>query len=246
MNYGPMHIEQTITIVEDNPRDREYLGELLSQLNLQFATSGEQGLQFAGAETEPFVISDIQMPVLNGIDFARSLWQQRPAARILFWSQYDDEMYVRSLAKIVPPDTLYGYILKSNPSEVIEKAISAVFVESQCWIDPKVRPVQARLRQSGDLISDIEYEALIDVAIGLTDKAIARRRYLTRRGVQNRLKCLYEKLGVDSLTTAADHSRSEDINPRMRAVNIALQRGLLNNFILQEEEKKLQKWISQA
>ena len=241
-----MKIAQTVVIVEDNPRDREYLAELLPDIPLQFATNGKEGLSLSLPDEEPFVISDIQMPELNGMEFARELWAQRPAARILFWSQYDDEMYVRSLAKIVPPESLYGYLLKSNPSELIQRAICAVFEESQCWIDPKVRPVQARLRQSSELISDIEFEALIDVALGLTDKAIARRRYLTRRGVQNRLKCLYEKLGVDNVIINPDQGRSEDINPRMRAVNIALQRGLLNSFILQEEESKLIEWLAQA
>ena len=68
------------------------------------------------------MVSDIQMPEMNGIEFARALWQRKPAARIVFWSQYKDEMYVRALVRIVPPETVYGYILKSNTRERIASA----------------------------------------------------------------------------------------------------------------------------
>jgi DNA-binding NarL/FixJ family response regulator len=47
------------------------------------------------------------------------------------------------------------------------------------------------------VVSPIDSENSVDIALGLTDKAIARRRYLSERGVQNRLRELYAKLGID-------------------------------------------------
>ena len=231
-----------IIIAEDNPRDREFLVEHLSGVRLQQAVDGEEALILAEQYTEPFVISDIQMPRMNGIDFARALWQKNPAARILFWTQYDDEMYVRALAKIIPPETVYGYVLKTNLFDTIEKAIKAVFTDCQCWIDPKVRPVQARMTASDGNITDAEFEALIDIALGLTDNAIARRHYLSRRGAQSRLKSLYQKLGADQ-HPAINDKLADTINLRSRTVAIALDRGLLNQEILREESRRLDKWL---
>ena len=54
---------------------------------------------------------------------------------------------------------------------------------------------QATDRQTG--LTDVEYEALVDIALGLTDQAIAHRRFLSRRGVTSRLHALYSKLGVE-------------------------------------------------
>ena len=82
---------------------------------------------------------------------------------------------------------------------------------------------------------------LIDIALGLTDNVIAKRRYLSRRGVQSRLKSLYQKLNIRGIL---DHDTdSEVMNPRSRAVAIALQRGLINSEELAREEQELSRWI---
>ena len=235
-----------ILIAEDNPKDFEFLEQLLRDweppCQLLRAANGKVALELALVEECPLVISDIQMPELNGIEFARSLWQQKPAARIVFWSQYKDEMYVRALARIVPPETVYGYILKSNTRERIASAISTVLLDEQCWIDPEVRKVQGRTGHSQTALSDIEYEALVDISMGLTDNLIAQRRYLSRRGVQSRLNSLYNKLGLDQEQFTSDKV-GDALNLRNRAVAVALRRGLINAFELEHEESEFQDWL---
>jgi len=235
-----------ILIAEDNPKDFEFLEKLFSEweipCRLERAHNGLVALEMALERPLPLVVSDIQMPELNGVEFARALWQQKPAARIVFWSQYKDEMYVRALARIVPAETVYGYILKSSPRDRIDSAIRTVLLDEQCWIDPEVRKVQGRARASQTALSDIEYEALLDISLGLTDNLIAQRRYLSRRGVQSRLNSLYNKLEIDQ-----EQFHSEKIgdafNLRNRAVAVALRRGLVNAFELENEEEEFQSWL---
>jgi len=110
-----------ILIAEDNPKDLEFLKQLLNEweepVNITRAPNGSSALEIGLSRSNPLVISDIQMPEMNGIEFAQKLWEQRPEALIVFWSQFKDEMYVRALVKIVPPETVYGYILKSSPRD---------------------------------------------------------------------------------------------------------------------------------
>ncbi|MDH5446052.1 MAG: response regulator transcription factor, partial [Gammaproteobacteria bacterium] len=226
----------SIIIAEDNPRDMDYLCQHLDGHQLIRTVNGQDALQNAVNYDEPNVISDIQMPGMNGIDLAKGLWQERPMARIVFWSQYRDESYVRSLSRMIPPDTVYGFVLKDNSTETVTRAINAVFVDNQCWIDPRVRRVQARLQSPDNSLSDGEYEVLIDIALGLTDNAIAKRRYLSRRGVQNRLRSLYNKLDADHIMPTLQQ-QSDIVNMRNRAVSIALRRGLLNYPELEKEEQ---------
>ena len=151
--------------------------------------------------------------------------------------------YVRALAKFIPAETVYGYVLKNNPAELVSRAAHAVFEECQCWIDPQIRSVQARTQRSCDALSDAEYDVLIDIALGLTDNTIAERRYLSRRGAQNRLQSLYAKLGANQ--DSANHSgEMELLNIRTRAVALALQRGLINPFELKNEEQALAQWLA--
>lgn len=233
---------RSIIIAEDNPRDREFLGATLSDYPIHFTSNGREALAAARTVEEPWVISDLQMPEMDGIQLAKALWQERPAARIVFWSQHKDEIYVRALTDVIPPETVYGYVLKSNPGEVLQRAVQAVFQECQCWVDQKVRPVQARANKPGSGITDLEYEVLLDIALGLTDNVIARRRYLSRRGVQSRLKSLYAKLGIDQEQFTAE-ALGEILNMRARAVSHALRRGLINQFELEQEEAKLSSWL---
>lgn len=231
-----------LIIADDNPRDRSFLLEVLAHYAPTITANGQEALDVCAHESEPWIVTDIQMPSLNGIELARHIWEHQPTARILFWSQHSDETYVRTLTKIVPAETVYGYVLKSNPAETVVRAAQAVFDEDQCWIDPQVRRVQARTAQGRDALSDAEYEVLIDIALGLTDNAIAERRYLSRRGVQNRLQSLYIKLGA-SETTALKPGATEALNIRARATAIALQRGLVNAFELAREEQLLATWL---
>ncbi|MBW2478334.1 MAG: response regulator transcription factor [Deltaproteobacteria bacterium] len=236
----------TLIIAEDNPKDYEFLQKMVSDWSqncrIEHAPNGVVALELALAQDTPLVISDIQMPKMNGVDFAKALWQRKPDARIVFWSQFKDEMYVRALAKIVPPETVYGYVLKSSAREKISNAMATVLFDVQCWIDPEVRKVQGRTGHTQTALSDIEYEALVDISLGLTDNLIAQRRYLSRRGVQSRLNSLYGKLGIDQ-----DQFHSEKIgdafNPRNRAVAVSIRRGLINAFELEHEEEELQAWL---
>ena len=232
-----------LIVADDNPRDRGFLLEVLARYTPVIAASGREALDACANDPEPWIVTDIQMPDLNGIELARHVWARQPAARLLFWSQHSDETYVRTLSKIVPAETVYGYVLKSNTAETVTRAAQAVFDEDQCWIDPQVRRVQARTSRPHDALSDAEYEVLIDIALGLTDLTIAERRYLSRRGVQNRLQSLYGKLGAND-AAAAKQGEAELLNVRTRAVAIALQRGLVNAFELAREEQLLNEWLA--
>ena len=67
---------------------------------------------------------------------------------------------------------------------------------------------------------------------------MARRRYLSRRGAQNRLHSLYTKLGVER-----EEEPGSMFSPRNRAVFEGLRRGLINADVLAEENAALERWI---
>ena len=96
-----------ILIAEDNPKDFEFLKFLLDEwdepINITRAPNGSSALEIGLSRSNPLVISDIQMPEMNGIDFAKKLWEQQPQARIVFWSQFKDEMYIRACLLYTSP-----------------------------------------------------------------------------------------------------------------------------------------------
>ena len=63
-----------ILIAEDNPKDFEFLEHLLTDWDesvvITRAPNGQAALEIGLTRDNPLVISDIQMPEMNGIDFA--------------------------------------------------------------------------------------------------------------------------------------------------------------------------------
>jgi DNA-binding NarL/FixJ family response regulator len=141
----------SIVIAEDVPFQREYLRALMSEnfadAGAVFETdNGERALELVREHHPQLVVLDIKLKGNSGVKAAKQIWEEFPLARIIFWSQFKDEIYVRELAKVVPPETVYGYVLKSSADDRLVAALRAVLVEEQCWIDsagPVARHEQA-------------------------------------------------------------------------------------------------------
>ncbi|MHB0950762.1 MAG: response regulator [Allorhizobium sp.] len=235
-----------ILIIEDDVLHRAYLREAvhaaLPECDMLIeAENGMIGERLAREHRSANIIMDLQMSPRNGIEAARTIWKERPDTNILFWSNYSDEAYVRGVSRIVPDGAAYGYVLKSASDDRLKLALRSIFIESQCVIDREVRGMQQKSLGHGSGFTDSEYEVLIDIALGLTDRAIAQRRNLSLRSVQNRLQQLYEKLDV--YQTAGEDGEEGRFNLRTRAITIAILRKLLNHNALEKAEAELASWL---
>lgn len=234
-----------ILIAEDDPFHRSFLaGTVRSSLPdcdaLFEASGGQEAIDIALNNEIDGVVIDLQMPVVSGIAAASQMWEHRPNMRILFWSNYSDEAYVRGVSRIVPKEAVYGYLLKTASEQRLGLAMMGIFLEDQCIIDREVRGVQQRAADVHQGLSNTEFEVLSDIALGLTDKAIATRRQISTRSVQSRLKQLYEKFGIDHQT---QRDEGTIFNSRARAVTIGLSRGLLNIEEISRAEEQLMMWL---
>lgn len=237
-----------ILIVEDVAALRQHAAAVARAIAPQAieiveAANGLEGLNLARTIEPDLIIMDISMPGLNGIKAAKEIWAEFPSRKILFWSQFHREAYVRELGKIVPDEAIHGYALKSETDEKLSYAISSVLLHDNPYIDPVVRNVQARLMSRQDSLTDVEYETLLDIAVGLTDKAIAARRHISVRGVQNRLSMLLEKLVKGEDAHLRESAAMEVFNPRTRIVFAAVKRGLLDPDEIARLESELAEWL---
>lgn len=66
--------------------DREFVQTALAGFALMPTDNGASALQLLQAQPHAHLLTDPQMPGLNGIELARALWQSNPDARILFWT----------------------------------------------------------------------------------------------------------------------------------------------------------------
>ena len=236
---------KTILIVEDDALHRGFLREVLSFPELDCtsvieADDGDIAIRMSRQHTLQGVVMDLQMPNKTGVKAAQTIWAEQPTLPILFWSNYADEAYVRGITRIVPESATYGYLLKTSSKERLLRSIQCVFNEGQNIIDREIRGVQERGNNQTERLSEAEYEVLLDIATGLTDHAISKRRDISIRSVQGRLQQLYGKLGVIDADEPA--TQAALFNSRTRTIAIALVLRLINAKSIQMADEDYRRW----
>ncbi len=229
----------TILIVEDDALHRNFLREVIIQSDLECtqlieAADGDEAIRFVQEYSPRGIVMDLQMPKKTGVQAAKAIWATNPSMPIVFWSNYDDEAYVRGITKIVPPCATYGYILKTSSKERLRRSIQCVFLEGQNVVDREIRGVQQRSQGRSEGLTEAEYEVLLDITIGLTDQAIAERRRISLRSVQGRLQLLYGKLGLIEMPSL--DGGAAEFNSRTRAIAVALMSRLINEKSIESAE----------
>jgi DNA-binding NarL/FixJ family response regulator len=236
-----------ILIAEDNVAQRSYLREVLvrefgAHAPVLEAADGEETVAQALKHRPALCVLDIQMPKLSGVKAARAIWREFPQARIIFWTQFPHEIYIneiRKLVKSVQPPPAYGFIHKNNPEPRLLRFIATVLEDGADMIDPAFKDAFKR-----PLLTEFEAEALVYLALGLSNWAIARKCSLSLRGVESRLATLYEKLFTSHAEGTPDASYDKlAYNVRTRAFCEALRRGLLNAEELENAAHDLERWI---
>ena len=234
-----------ILLVEDDNMHADFLLEIVEQTLPEFdeilvANNGKEAETLAHRHQITAIVMDLRMKEHNGIEAARTIWAGRPNTRILFWSNYSDEAYLRGITRIVPDQAAYGYVLKTATQDKMRLALRAVLIEAQIVVDREVHQIQAQQMRSRSALTEFEYLILLDLALGLPDKAIAMRRKLSLRTVQNRLLSLYDKLDVEAYD---QNEMGVVLNKRTRAVSSAIARKIINREGLITANKELSVWL---
>lgn len=227
-----------IVIADDQDRERSWLKGLLTehlsnQVPIYEAEDGQRALELVREHDPSVVFLDIEMPVMSGIKSAEQILKESPQTPIIILSNHSDEIFVRKLWKLVPSDGAFGYVLKDSTDQQVIDATKAV-LDGDCWIHPRIQRIARRTESGATGLTEAEFEVLICIAIGFTDRATAKRLYITDKAVQARLKCLYTKLGIP----IKGASEEDEYNHRCRALNLAFRRGLINKVELSEWEEQ--------
>ena len=138
-----------VLLVEDDHFHASYLQDVIAEAlpevtETVHASDGIAGQEEARAGAIEAIVMDLQMDRRNGVEAARTIWAERPGTRILFWSNYSDEAYLRGVSAIVPPASAYGYVLKTATRARLKLALRAVLIEGQIIVDREVHRLQRK------------------------------------------------------------------------------------------------------
>lgn len=237
-----------VLIVEPISVLREHAARLVGKAIPSLASSDivavmdcERALEFCSRIAPELIILDLDIIGWRGIIFARSVWSNQRTAKILFWCSRAKGSLAREAKSIASSQFLCGYVSKSEGDLKFNYAVESMFLRENPYFDPALR---AQLFDRFPLsVNSGEREALIDVILGLTDRAVARRRGLTVRGVQNRLANLSAKVMRDVLSRIRSEFEMEIYNPRTRLVFEALRKNVVSIEEMIEKDADLDIWL---
>ncbi len=114
-------------IVDDNNKDRRVLRELFQWERFDVkvageAVNGKDALQKVEQCPPNILITDIFMPVMNGIDLVAEVSRKYPEIKIIFMSFSEEFEFAKSAIDM----SVYGYIVKPLRSADVKKAIEKV------------------------------------------------------------------------------------------------------------------------
>ncbi len=180
----------------DGERDMEVVAE---------AGDGEEAVRLASELKPDVVVMDIVMPKLNGIEATRKIKETAASTAILILTAYDDEEYVLGLLDAGAA----GYLLKSARGRDLVDAIRTI-QSGESVLHPKIiakllkRAMAAPAGKGGgpELLSERESKVLELVALGMSNKEVSERLYVSQRTVKAHLTNIFNKLNVASRSEA--------------------------------------------
>jgi DNA-binding NarL/FixJ family response regulator len=210
----------SILIVDDHPLFRDGLQQALSledDLNvIGQSEDGEDALRATRKLQPDVVLLDINLPLMNGLQVARTLKAERTNTAIIVLTAYHDSQQVLHAmragasaycSKDVTPDELI---------EIIRDVASGLYVVENERMDERALEswIQSNIEaMSGPYIIDAEehyiplspreMEILQFVTNGLSNKEIAMKLRISQQTVKNHMTSILKKLNVEDRTQAA-------------------------------------------
>lgn len=198
-----------ILVVDDQALMRRGLILLLSTVDgvevVGEAADGAEALARMRGVQPDVVLTDAQMPGVDGIELVRRLSELHPEVPAVILTTFDDEPVVREALEAGAA----GFLLKDSSTEDLVAALTAA-VEGGLVIDPRVARVALSARRDaadpdGPLATLTRAERLVavEVATGATNAEIAQRLVLAEGTVKNHVSHLLTKLGQRDRTALA-------------------------------------------
>lgn len=169
-----------LMLVDDESEIREGLREVVDFESLGFEVVGEAangliGLQLAESLAPDLIITDIRMPLMNGLSMCRQVRASLPTTQFIVLSGYDEFEYARQAIEV----KVLGYLLKP----ISAKEFVQMLKEAKLSLDEAAREradvqgLKQRFKSSLPLLRESLMSALLNGGISPEDALRHAQRY---------------------------------------------------------------------
>lgn len=168
---------------------------LESQNDIQFvgyANNGDELCALVSEKHPDVVVTDIRMPILDGITATRHIQKLWPGVKVIAFTMFDQDEAVEQMLQAGAK----GYVLKNSSLQDLLTAIRAVY-NGENWFDPGISiPALQSKSQPKGLLSKRQVEILKLIAIGKTNQEIADILFIGKTTVETHRKNMIRILNL--------------------------------------------------
>ena len=158
------------------------------------ASNGQELLDQVSELNPDVIITDISMPVMNGLEATRLLAQTHPSIKVLILTMHDNREYIQTALE----SGASGYLLKDQPASDLIEAIRSIYAGQKYFCSSASSMLHKRSKIANDLTSR-ERSILMELLNGLNNRSIADKLSISVRTVECHRGNIYRKLDTHSM-----------------------------------------------
>jgi DNA-binding NarL/FixJ family response regulator len=214
LNFPFMHPDQKIKVIiaDDQALFLEGLRMMLSQFPFLTitgeASNGEEVLDLVLKDKPDVIITDIQMPVMDGVELTRELHKCYPEIKIIALTAFGEDHYIVDMLEA----GARGYLMKNSKKEKLAEAILSVLTNGTYYCEStssklfqKFSAGHARVKMSAEELglTELEQQIVRLICEQLSSKEIADKLCVGLKTVEGYRNKIYDKLGVKNMAGLA-------------------------------------------
>ena len=174
--------------------------------------SGVEIFEFVRRHEVDVIVSEIELPELNGITALRAIKKEHGHINIIMFSYHPEEIYAISTIKAGAS----GYVSKSEPTDVITKAIiqahkGEIHLSNKMSKHLNYNDTKNSKSRIYKRLSTREVEVLKLLSSGKKNKEIAQELDINEKTVSTYKARLFKKLNVNNLIDLVNQGKQLDI-----------------------------------
>jgi DNA-binding NarL/FixJ family response regulator len=191
----------TIILADDHELIRDGFRSFLKKLKevelLAEASNGEELFALVRRFLPDIVITDVKMPLMDGIEATRMIKQRYPYIRVIALSNYDEMALINEMLEA----GAHGYLIKNVAKHQLIEAIHAVRSGNTYYCSTTSAKVFTHSQKNLKYVPPVvltkrERELVKLISKGMSNQEIAIELRLSKRTVESHRLSVQEKLGL--------------------------------------------------
>ena len=167
--------------------------------------NGQELLKYLEGNYLDVVLMDIRMPILNGVETLAEMGRRDLKTKVIVLTTFDEDEYIEKSLN----QGAIGYLLKNTTPDKIIDTIKMAYN----GISVIQEDILKRYKEIGQntpkgkidksLFTDREYEVVVGISQGLSNKEISKKLFISEGTVKNYITSILNKTGLKHRTQIA-------------------------------------------